>query len=165
MANATLKHERGMLGDPGQLEARLRALMELMRSEAADGVTIMENPVLRDRLGRLQAEVAAMKFNGLRVLSATINGADAGMARLIVKLQACGLAHQISALAIDALGELGVLYNGAPHLRAHGVWQQNYMFQLGLIIGGDTAQIQKNIIAERGLGMPREPKLATQGAH
>ena len=40
----------------------------------------------------------------------------------------------------------------------------NYMFQLGLIIGGGTAQIQKNIIAERGLEMPREPKLAKSAA-
>ena len=41
-----------------------------------------------------------------------------------------------------------------------GSWQQRYMFDLGLIIGGGTTQIQKNIIAERGLGLPREPKLA-----
>ena len=40
-----------------------------------------------------------------------------------------------------------------------GNWQSSYMFDLGLIIGGGTAQIQKNIISERGLGMPREPKL------
>ena len=39
-----------------------------------------------------------------------------------------------------------------------GLWQFQYMFSLGLIIGGGTAQIQKNIIAERGLGMPREPR-------
>jgi hypothetical protein len=45
-------------------------------------------------------------------------------------------------------------------LRNHGRWQWMYMFDLGLIIGGGTAQIQKNIISERGLGMPREPKLA-----
>lgn len=159
VANATLKHERGMLGDPGQLEARFLALTDLMRNETADGVRIMDNPVLRDRLLRLQAELAAMKFNGLRILSASSNGSDAGLARLIVKLQSCELAHQISALAIDALGELGVLYDDSPHLRSHGNWQQAYMFQLGLIIGGGTAQIQKNIIAERGLGMPREPKL------
>ena len=81
------------------------------------------------------------------------------MAKLIVKLQACELAHQISALANDALGELGILYNGSAHERANGSWQWNYMFQLGLIIGGGTAQIQKNIISERGLNMPREPRL------
>ena len=164
VANATLKHERGMLGDPGQLESRFLALAELMRNETADDSRIMDNPILRDRLLRLQAELAAMKFNGLRVLSASANGGDAGLARLIVKLKACELAHQISALAIDALGELGALYDGSPHLRAHGAWQQAYMFQLGLIIGGGTAQIQKNIIAERGLGMPREPKLAQEGS-
>jgi hypothetical protein len=38
------------------------------------------------------------------------------------------------------------------------MWQFQYMFSLGLIIGGGTAQIQKNIISERGLGMPREPR-------
>jgi hypothetical protein len=38
------------------------------------------------------------------------------------------------------------------------MWQFQYMFSLGLIIGGGTAQIQKNIIAERGLGLPREPR-------
>ena len=64
-----------------------------------------------------------------------------------------------AALAIDALGELGILYHDGPHLRAKGRWQWNYMFQLGLIIGGGTAQIQKNIISERGLNMPREPRL------
>ncbi len=40
------------------------------------------------------------------------------------------------------------------------MWQFQYMFSLGLIIGGGTAQIQKNIISERGLGLPREPKVS-----
>ncbi len=80
------------------------------------------------------------------------------MAGLIVKLQGCELNHQLAALAIDVLGELGALYEEGAHLRDHGAWQWKYMFDLGLIIGGGTAQIQKNIIAERGLDMPREPK-------
>ena len=66
----------------------------------------------------------------------------------------------MSALAIDGMGEMGILYHGSEREREDGAWQWNYMFQLGLIIGGGTAQIQKNIIAERGLDMPREPKLA-----
>lgn len=154
VANTTLKHERGMLGDPNATEARLAALIELMKTETVDGERIIDNPVFRDRLMQLQARVFAMKFNGLRILT----DETAGLARLIVKLQGCELNHQVAALAIDALGELGVLYHEGPHLRAKGSWQRNYMFDLGLIIGGGTAQIQKNIIAERGLGLPREPK-------
>jgi alkylation response protein AidB-like acyl-CoA dehydrogenase len=156
VANATLKHERGMLGDPNAAEARLNALTELMRTESVDGQRIIDNPLFRDRLMQLQARMYAMKFNGMR----TMTDETAGLARMVVKLQGCELNHQIAALAIDALGELGVLYSDGPHLRAKGRWQWNYMFDLGLIIGGGTAQIQKNIIAERGLGLPREPRLA-----
>lgn len=154
VANTTLKHERGMLGDPNATEARLKALIELMKSETVDGRRIIDNPIFRDRLMQLQGRVLSMKFNGLR----TLTDETAGLARLIVKLQGCELNHQVAALAIDALGELGILYHDGPHLRAKGGWQRNYMFDLGLIIGGGTAQIQKNIISERGLGMPREPK-------
>ncbi len=100
-----------------------------------------------------------MKFNGLRLITARMTGEGGGLAALVVKLQGCEINHQLAALAIDALGELGVLYDSSPHLRDHGIWQQRYMFDLGLIIGGGTAQIQKNIIAERGLGLPREPKV------
>jgi hypothetical protein len=56
------------------------------------------------------------------------------------------------------MGEAGILYRGAERARDGGRWLFHWMFQLGLIIGGGTAQIQKNIIAERGLGMPREPR-------
>ncbi len=160
VANTTLKHERGMLGDPNATEARLNALIELMKSESVDGQRIIENPIFRDRLMQLQGRVLSMRCNGLRLLTSQITGESAGIAALIVKLQGCELNHQLAALAIDALGELGILYHDGSHLRAKGRWQWNYMFDLGLIIGGGTAQIQKNIISERGLGMPREPKPA-----
>jgi alkylation response protein AidB-like acyl-CoA dehydrogenase len=160
VANTTLKHERGMLGDPNATEARLAALIELMTSERVGAERIIDNPIFRDRLMQLQARVLSMKFNGLRLLTAAQTGESPGLAGLVVKLQGCELNHQIAALAIDALGELGILYHDGPHLRAKGVWQRNYMFDLGLIIGGGTAQIQKNIISERGLGLPREPSPA-----
>ena len=80
------------------------------------------------------------------------------MTGLVTKLAGCELSHQIAALAIDAMGELGVLYGDSPYVRQGGRWEFLYMFSLGLIIGGGTAQIQKNIISERGLGMPKEPK-------
>lgn len=52
-----------------------------------------------------------------------------------------------------------MLYDDSPYVKANGSWQARYMYDLGLIIGGGTAQIQKNIIAERGLAMPREPRV------
>jgi len=156
IANTTLKHERNSLAPAGQLEAGLARLVELMRHETRDGRPALEDPLLRDRLLRLQGRVLAMKYHGLRMLTASLQQESPGVAGLVAKLAGCELSHQVAALAIDAMGELGVLYDGSKHERAHGLWQFQYMFSLGLIIGGGTAQIQKNIIAERGLGLPRE---------
>ena len=106
-----------------------------------------------------------MRFNDLRLLSAKVNQQSVPLARLIVKLQGTELRHDLEKLAIDVMGEFGLAYDDNEYLRDEGLWQWNYMFYLGLIIGGGTSQIQKNIISERGLGMPKEPKAASaQGA-
>ena len=160
VANATLTHERGMLGDPDAALTRLNAIADIMKHEQVDGLPLMDNPTYRDRLVTLEAEVYAMKFNGMRLTTAAANKESAGMAGLIVKLQGCELNYQLAELAIDVMGEYGVLFEDSPFLRDKGLWQTHYMFDLGLIIGGGSAQIQKNIISERGLGMPREPKVA-----
>ncbi len=164
VANATLKYERGMLGNPNQAGTRLKALIDMMNEETVDRQRLMDNPVHRDRLVQLQSRVLAMQNHGLRLLTHSIKGENPGLARLIVKLQGCELNHQLASFAIDILGELGALYGNSPYLRDQGAWQFKYMFDLGLIIGGGTAQIQKNIISEIGLGMPREPKPAPQVA-
>ena len=161
VANATLKHERGMLGDPNQAGTRFKALVEMMQGETLDGRRLMDHPIWRDRLLKLQARVMAMEYHGLRLLTCAQKGEDPGLARLIVKLQGCELNHQLAGFANDVLGELGILYGASAHLRSSGEWQSRFMFDLGLVIGGGTAQIQKNIISERGLGMPREPKAAS----
>ena len=158
IANTTLKHERNMLASSALLDGAMRQLVALMQRETANGTRAIDSPLLRDRLLQLQGRVLAMKFHGLRMLTARARNEYPGVAALVTKLTGCEVSHQINALAIDALGELGVLYEGSPHLRNHGRWQMQMMFTLGLIIGGGTAQIQKNIISERGLGMPREPK-------
>lgn len=158
VANETLKHERGALGNPEVAQTRFHALLELMRKETVDGRRLIDDPVFVDRLARLQAWLVALQLNKSRIFSHRMKGEDPGLAQMVVKLQGCELNHQLAALAIDALGELGTLYDGSALLRDGGAWQRDYMFDLGLIIGGGTAQIQKNIIAERGLGMPREAR-------
>ena len=158
VANATLKHERGMLADPNQAFARIKDIIKLLRTEQLDGQRLIDVPTIRDRLMQLQARAYAMRFNQLRQLTAHAKREVGGLAQLVSKLEGCELNHQLAKLALDALGELGLLYDDSPHLREDGQWQYHFMQDLGLIIGGGTAQIQKNIIAERGLGLPREPK-------
>ncbi len=163
VANAILGHERDSLGNPDITLGRLNALIDLMRTETIDGQRLIDNPVFRDRLMQIQGRVMALRANDLRVLSARVNRQDARLARMIVKLQGTELRHDLEGLAIDAMGELGLAYEDNPYLRDHGSWQSQYMFYLGLIIGGGTSQIQKNIISERGLEMPREPKVEKTG--
>ena len=165
VANSILGHERDSLGDPNATLSRLNRLLTLMQEETVDGSRVMDNGAMRDRAMQLQGRVMAMRFNELRVLSAKVNNKnDAGLARLIGKLQGTELRHDLEGLGIDVMGELGLAYKDNPHLRDGGSWQYHYMFFLGLIIGGGTSQIQKNIIAERGLGMPREPQIITAQA-
>ena len=160
VANAILGHERDSLGNPNITLTRLNALIELMKTETVSGERMIDNPVYRDRLMQIQGRVMAMRFNELRVLSSRLNkGQDAGLARMITKLQGTELRHDLEGLAIDIMGEVGLSYGDNPHTRSAGSWQSQYMYFLGLIIGGGTSQIQKNIISERGLEMPREPKV------
>jgi alkylation response protein AidB-like acyl-CoA dehydrogenase len=158
IANTTLKHERNSLN--ANAEGTLLRLMKLMRSETVDGVPAMASPVYRDRLMKLQARVLTMKHHGMRMLTCSLKQEPPGVAGLVTKLQNCQLNFDIAALAIDVMGELGGLYDHSRYERDRGFWQVHSIFSLGLIIGGGTAQIQKNIISERGLGLPREPKPA-----
>ncbi|HKA13511.1 MAG TPA: acyl-CoA dehydrogenase family protein [Myxococcota bacterium] len=158
IANTTLAHERASLN--ANAEGLLLRLIRLMRKETANGAPAIASPVYRDRLMRLQARAHAMKHHSMRLLTCGLRGESPGVAGLVVKLSNCQLSFDIAALAIDAMGELGSLYDHAKYEREKGFWQAHSFFALGLIIGGGTAQIQRNIIAERGLGLPREPKVA-----
>ena len=159
IANTTLVHERASLN--ANAEGLWLRLVRLMRKETVNGVATLASPVYRDRLLRLQARALAMKHHSMRLLTCGLKGESAGVAGLVVKLSNCQLSFDIAALAIDVMGELGSLYDHAKYEREKGFWQAHSFFALGLIIGGGTAQIQKNIIAERGLGLPREPKVAS----
>ena len=160
VANATLTHERGSLTDPNGTMNRVNSLIDRMKKETINGKKLIDIPVYRDKLMGLQAKVMAFQSNSLRVLSAKVNsGQDVKMAGMIQKYYGTELRHELEGFAVDVMGEIGTLYEDSPHLRDKGSWQFLYMYYLGLIIGGGTSQIQKNIIAERGLGMPREPKV------
>ena len=159
IANSTLKYERNSLASSSILEGNLMSVIREMTTEQVDGQRPMDDPALRDRLLQLQSRQLAAKYHSMRLLTISLAGEPGGLPQLITKLFTCELSHQLNALGIDALGEVGTLYHGSDRIRRNGRWIISYMYSLGLIIGGGTAQIQKNIVSERGLGLPREPKV------
>ena len=163
VANVTLKHERSMIGDAGKLTQRLEQLIALMRSTEIDGTPLIAMAEYRDRLLRLQGEMLAWKAHSLRLLTEAAQGIDSGVKRMIIKYGGTMLGFRLASLAIDALGVTGLPFESAGEDAEDDdatTWNIDYMYDVGLMIGGGSNNIQKNIIAERGLDLPREPKVA-----
>lgn len=162
VANVTLKYERLLLGDPNKMQHRLNSIIRMMETTRIDGTRVIELPEYRERLLKLQGEVLAWKYHGLRLLTDLANEEDSGIRRLIVKYVGTMLGHRLSSLAVDVMGVAGLPYDPRGEAAEDDeatTWHIDYMYDIGLIIGGGTSQIQKNIIGERGLGLPREPKV------
>src|SRR5438876_3877183 len=156
IANATLFHERNMLGSTTRTQQVLQNLLRLARTHGRAGRPASADPAIRRRLADLAIRVETMKLEAYRQLTDTLRGRSPGIAASVSKLVTTELNHDLAEAALDILGSYGPLARGNRRARDGGTWPVDFMFTLGLIIGGGTSQIQKNIIAERGLAMPRE---------
>jgi alkylation response protein AidB-like acyl-CoA dehydrogenase len=156
VANATLFHERNMLGSTTRTQQMFQGVLRLARGARRNGRPASEDPVIRQRLADLLLRVEAMKYHAYRQLTDVLHGREPGIAASVTKLVSTELNHDTAALALEILGSYGPLARASRRVRDHGAWPREFMFTLGLIIGGGTSQIQKNIISERGLGMPRQ---------
>ena len=96
-----------------------------------------------------------MQYHSYRQLTDATKGRAPGIGAMVNKLVGTELNHDICALALELMNSYAPLNRGATHVIDNGIWPYEFMFTLGLIIGGGTSQIQKNIISERGLGMPK----------
>jgi alkylation response protein AidB-like acyl-CoA dehydrogenase len=155
VANTTLAHERNMLGSTTRTQQMFNGLLRLAQSRERSGRPAADDPVIRQRLAELMIRVEAMKYHAFRQLTDTIKQRPLGIGASVNKLVSTELNHDIAALALEVMGSYGLLARHARHVVDRGSWPIEFMFTLGLVIGGGTSQIQKNIISERGLGMPR----------
>ena len=155
VANATLAHERNMLGSTTRTQQMFNGLVHLAQTRQRYGRPASEDAVMRQKLAALLVRVEAMKYHSLRQLTDALRGRAPGIGASVNKLVSTELNHDIAALALEVLGNAGPLARTASRVADRGIWPYEFMFTLGLVIGGGTSQIQKNIIAERGLGMPK----------
>ena len=155
VANATLFHERNMLGSTTRTQRMLHDLIRLARSHSRYGRPASEDPVIRHKLAALTERVEAMKYHSYRQLTNATKGRKPGVEVMVNKLVGTELNHDLCALALEIMNSYAPLNRGSAHVIDDGVWPYEFMFTLGLMIGGGTSQVQKNIISERGLGMPK----------
>ncbi len=155
VANATLFHERNMLGSATGSHQIFNRLLALARSIKRNGRALADDPVFRQRLADLETRVTAMRFHSYRQLSDQVHGRNPGIESMINKLVGTELNHELATVAMELMGDYSTLARGDDYALDYAYWPYEWMFSLGLVIGGGTSHIQKNIIAERGLKMPK----------
>jgi len=158
VSRSTLKHERALIGSASLQRRTFDGLAMLAQGVEHRGQPAAKDPVLRDRLVQIEARLIALELNGYRLLTASARGEDAGLAGMVTKLYSTQLGYDIAKLAMDVMGDRALLAPGEPNAPAMGMFGSAYMWSLGVLIAGGAANIQRNIIAERGLGLPRDAR-------
>ena len=155
VAMGTLAFERGAstLGQQLAFEGELEQVIDAAKATGA-----VKDPVMRQRLAGAWIGLRIMRMNALRTLSANQGGAQLSRAALITKLYWATWHRSLGKLAVDVLGPWSEIVAGAPY--ELGDLQRLFLWTRSDTIYAGTNQIQRNIIAERALGLPREPRAA-----
>jgi alkylation response protein AidB-like acyl-CoA dehydrogenase len=162
VAMGLLGFERGVstLGQQVGFARELETVVERARANGS-----YDDPVLRDRIARATVELEVMRVNALRGLSAVTAGSDSaagGGAASIAKLVWAGWHRRLGELAMQVAGADGLSARGAAYdLDPH---QRLFLFSRADTIYGGSDEVQRTILAERVLGLPREPRPTNQGA-
>jgi alkylation response protein AidB-like acyl-CoA dehydrogenase len=157
IANATLAHERTSVGAAVvKLRLAVQGLVDLAAQVTINGRPAIASDLVRDRIGQFSAEVealAALTYANLtRWLRGTERMHDGAMAKLMFSELNLEMAHY----AVELGGAAGVLVEGDPDVLADGRWQDEWLYARAYTIAGGSSEIMRNLIAERGLALPRD---------
>ncbi len=168
VSRSTLKHERMLIGDASGARMSFDALVQLAKTTLRDGRPASQEPQIRQRLAEIEGYVWSQEYAVARMLTAIHKNrdGDAVAELLTAKLASTNLGHRIAKLAIDLLGERGLVEpshdEAVMGIRAYteGRWVSQYMMSIATAIAGGASNVQRNIIGERLLGLPRDPRPA-----
>lgn len=159
VAMRTLEYERGARkGEAGGYTISQTDPMEvvgLAKRAMRNGKPALEDPVMRDRLMVQMIEAQAMMANRERAKIAALVSEHPYALPMLSKLQFTEYARETGELALELEGAQGGYYVGEEASREDGYWQRSYLNAFSATIGGGTSQIQRNIIGEHVLGLPK----------
>ncbi|MBX3025217.1 acyl-CoA dehydrogenase family protein [bacterium] len=157
IAITTLMHERQTLTYSRQLQSRvaLEQLLALARRWPA-ATPLARQPLARQQLAAAVIDSAAMRHTALRHLTAVLRGGTPGPEGSIEKLFWSEMYQRMLEHAVALLGPHGQLLRGSAHVVDEGRWPHLMLYSRGRTIAAGSSEIQRNIIAERVLGLPRQ---------
>jgi len=148
VARTTLGAERSAIG--GGAQVRVQELIELARACGCEG-----DPLVRQELARLHTVEQIKRWIGFRMRTAVEHGRRPGPEAMVLKLINSQHVANIAGLAMAIQGAGGLL--APPDAAASGYWHDFFLSHWASRIGGGTDQIQRNVVGERALGLPRDP--------
>jgi alkylation response protein AidB-like acyl-CoA dehydrogenase len=155
IANHVLMHERGASVSFMRYEGFLDQIAERARNTARRGATLADDPVFRQRFAKLRVEFEALRQTALRSLRALQAGGTPGAESSLYKLHASEFEQRLMRLATDVQGPYGQLWQKSHRVVDRGLWQLRELWSRAYTIYAGTSEIQRNIISERVLGLPR----------
>jgi alkylation response protein AidB-like acyl-CoA dehydrogenase len=154
LAKVTLGNERVSLSGEGALWGIGPTAHDLLDLVRADGT--VTDPVLRQRLAALYIESEILRLIRLRTVSAKVQGLEPGPEASVRKAMADEHGQHVMALAVELAGTSGLLMDHGPFGIDSSMWAKGYLYSRALTIGGGTSEVQRNILGERILGLPRD---------
>ena len=158
IAITTLMFERAV-GDAimgGFYQKNINNMIEMARQTKRSGRPVIEDPVFRQQLAQAYIEVMVLKYHGYRGLSQLLQGGIPGPEGSIGKLLWSESNQRICDTALRMQGPYGQLMRGSPWAVQQGMWQYMFLRSKGNTIEAGTSEIQRNIIGERVLGLPKD---------
>jgi alkylation response protein AidB-like acyl-CoA dehydrogenase len=152
---STLMHERFGIGETiGGTETVLRQLIELARNVKVNGRPAIENNDIRQQLAQFAIEVSAKKYNGLRSLTKRLKGQLPGAEASISKLISTDLGQRMTKFVTRLMPGYAMLDHDSAYA-PHGDWMKRILQSESMTIAGGTSAVQKNMIGERILQLPK----------